>query len=495
MKKTTWKLLSACGAALLIAGCGGGGGGGGEVPTVRALKAGGNGNGNAWSYTPRARQSAVPAAEVVGPIAVGVIGGAARDYPQLATQADLAANGYVEEEYFFEGVASRYATPTLATGSVASTGYPYKSRMLVRRPKNGAKFNGTVVVEWVNVTSGYNLDALWQGSADFFMRHGYVYVGVSAQRNGVHLPTTGLISWSPGRYGTLDITAGGTVTDDSLSYDIFAQAARAIATPGAADPLKGLAGRRILLAAGVSQSEGRLVTYYNSIEPLHRLFDGYYMFLGLGGQLRTDIDVKMLKINTENDVLLLGEGGARQADSDRLRTWEIAGTSHVSYGSTLIRTPLLLRDGLPVSATSCNLTPFSRVSPGPVLNNGYPQLVDWIADGTAPAIATRIELVSAGRVSVAARDAYGNALGGIRLPDHDVATATNTGVNSGAGFCILYGSYLPFDAATLHALYPTHASYVDQVTQSARARQAEGLILAEDAKRIIQAADVSSIPD
>jgi hypothetical protein len=32
----------------------------------------------------------------------------------------------------------------------------------VRRPVDPKKFNGTVIVEWVNVTSGYNNDALWK---------------------------------------------------------------------------------------------------------------------------------------------------------------------------------------------------------------------------------------------------------------------------------------------------------------------------------------------
>ena len=80
-----------------------------------------------------------------------------------------------------------------------------------------------VLVEWVNVTSGYNLDVHWQASREYLTRHGYAYVGVSAQRVGVQQAPYGLTVWSPTRYGTLDVTAGGTITDDSLSYDIFSQ--------------------------------------------------------------------------------------------------------------------------------------------------------------------------------------------------------------------------------------------------------------------------------
>src|SRR5262249_47724822 len=109
----------------------------------------------------------VPNPTVTGPIPVNATpGDPSHDYPQLATQVDLASQGYVEEEYFFQGTATRYSTPPLATGGVVSSGHPYKTRMIVRRPTSAARFNGVVVVEWVNVTSGYNLDAMWQASQD-----------------------------------------------------------------------------------------------------------------------------------------------------------------------------------------------------------------------------------------------------------------------------------------------------------------------------------------
>ncbi|MFL6663335.1 MAG: alpha/beta hydrolase domain-containing protein [Rhizobacter sp.] len=462
---------------------------------------GGGGGDNPASYNPRFNASAVPAATVSGPIKVNVpLGDPSHDYPQLATQADLAANGYVEEEYFFEGTANRYDLPTdTSMGAVASSGHPYKSRMIVRRPTDGARFNGVVVVEWVNVTSGYNLDALWQSSSAHFMRSGYAYVGVSAQRVGIHQAGTGLKSWGPTRYAALDVTSGGTVNDDSLSYDVFAQAAKAIGAPKGVDPLGGLPGRRTLIASGVSQSEGRLVSYYNGIEPLHKLFDGYYLFLGLGGQLRTDLDVKVLKINTENDVLLLGEARARQNDSDRLRTWEVAGASHVSYPSTLVRAPILQRDALPPINPACDKPALSHVPVGNVLIPGYDHLVRWVQGGTPPPTSPRIELETVGTPApnatpaVARRDARGNALGGIRLAEIAVPTATNTGVNSGSGFCILYGTHEPFDAATVKSLYPTHAAYVAAVTAVTLGNLDAGFILRPEADATIAAAAASSV--
>src|SRR5262245_58773877 len=85
----------------------------------------------------------VPNPTVTGPIPVNAVpGDPSHDYPQLATQVDIASQGYVEEEYFFQGTATRYSTPALATGSVVSTGHPYKTRMIVRRPISAERFNG-----------------------------------------------------------------------------------------------------------------------------------------------------------------------------------------------------------------------------------------------------------------------------------------------------------------------------------------------------------------
>jgi hypothetical protein len=63
---------------------------------------------------------------------------------------------------------------------------------------------------------------------------------------------------------------------------------------------------------------------------------------------------------------------------------------------------------------------------------------------------------------VAAQDDHGNALGGIRLAPFAVPTATN-GFNDGPGFCRVYGSHEPFDAATIARLHPTRARYIAEV--------------------------------
>ncbi|SPE31875.1 exported hypothetical protein [Candidatus Sulfopaludibacter sp. SbA3] len=167
---------------------------------------------------------------VSGPIARKTAAGdPAHNYPFFSALEDLNRRGYVEQEYFYSGTANRYETPAGATGKVIDGNHKYKTRLLVRRPADAKKFNGTVIVEWNNVTSGHDLDIDWYQIHDYLMRSGYAWIGVSAQRVGV----AALKVWNKDRYGSLDVTADLTVMDDALSYDIFADVGRAAREPRA----------------------------------------------------------------------------------------------------------------------------------------------------------------------------------------------------------------------------------------------------------------------
>ena len=134
----------------------------------------------------------VPNPKVSGPIPARVQpGDKSHDYPWMATIHPISQAGYVEEEFFFEGTARSYNTAgdNAMDGKVVSEGHPYRTRMIVRRPKDMKKFNGVVLAEWQNVTAGYDLDAMWGGSYEHIMREGYVWVGISAQFVGVQART------------------------------------------------------------------------------------------------------------------------------------------------------------------------------------------------------------------------------------------------------------------------------------------------------------------
>lgn len=424
-----------------------------------------------------------PVPIVTGPIPGAPPGtGAGRDYPQFAAEPffDLAGRGYVEQEFFVQGEATRYELPALADAVVRSTGHPYKTRLLVRRPLDPTRFNGVVVVEWVNVTGGDNVDAHWVISREYLTREGYAWVGVSAQRVGVHGEPSGLIAWSPARYGTLDVTAGGTVTDDSLAYDIFSQAGRAVR--GRPELLGGLR-PEVLLGVGLSQSASRLVPYYNAIQPLHGVYDGFMPSVGDRGPFRTDVPAKVLRLDTETEVVL--NWVRRQPDSDTYRGWEIAGGSHIDYWFATFRQPYLAREGMPSSALECARTPFSRVDSKVVYNAGYQHLVEWVRGGAPPPVAPPIQTTP--------RDANGLARGGIRLAAVDAPTATNTGENAGAGVCYMLGSHEPFSAAQFAALYPTHDAYVQAVREVTARNVRDGFVLPADADEIVRAAVESRV--
>jgi hypothetical protein len=425
-----------------------------------------------------AATAAVPSPTVTGPVPAKAPGDASRDYPWMSTMHNLAAVGYVEEEYFIEGTASRYntAVPLGTNGSVVSSGHPYRTRILVRRPVSPLKFNGTVLAEWQNVTAGYDLDAMWGGSFEHMIRSGYAWVGISAQRVGVQGTPNGLVNWSATRYGSLDVTAGGTVVDDSLSYDIYAQALQALRQPTGVRPLGKLQAQRVF-AIGASQSAGRLAVFINALHPLiGDPVDAYLLYIG-GGRVRSDLTVPIFKLISETDVPV--QVASRQPDTPLFRFWEVAGTSHSGRRTVLNTRPLLARDGVAPTVGECARPPYTRVPVQYVTNAVYDHLVRWVRSGVQPPSAPPVTTDGA----VIQRDAYGNALGGIRLAEFAVPTALNSGANTGAAFCILYGSYVPFEQSLIDQLYPTQGSYLVPALRQAHDSVREGYILWQDALR------------
>jgi hypothetical protein len=108
-----------------------------------------------------------------------------------------------------------------------------------------------------------------------------------------------------------------------------------------------------------------------------------------------------------------------------------------------------------------------------------------------------------GRGRTIERDEFGNARGGLRLPELDVPVAmylpNNEVVESLPGllepfrpllnlFCVLTGSVFPFDAATLHALYPTRDDYVEAYEKRLDRLVHRRFLLPEDAETLRNAA-------
>ncbi|MBV9892331.1 MAG: hypothetical protein JO090_15765, partial [Rhizobacter sp.] len=123
---------------------------------------------------------------VTGPIpSTAIPGSAVHDYPFFATTHELASERYIEQEFFVQGTANRYGTSATANATIVSSGNPYRTRVVVRRPADPKDFNGVVLVEWTNVTNGFDAENVWFFGWEHFLRAGYAWVGVSAQHVGV----------------------------------------------------------------------------------------------------------------------------------------------------------------------------------------------------------------------------------------------------------------------------------------------------------------------
>ena len=89
---------------------------------------------------------------------------------------DVREYGYQEREYFFEGTAKAYGTKAAPAR--------YRSRMIVWRPADPARFNGTTVVEWAEV-SGFEVHPEINFQSPMLEHEGYAFVLASAQEGGV----------------------------------------------------------------------------------------------------------------------------------------------------------------------------------------------------------------------------------------------------------------------------------------------------------------------
>jgi alpha/beta hydrolase family protein len=423
----------------------------------------------------------------------------------LASSGESPAlpEGWVEDELRLSGSATTYTSeadlPTdghFALGTAFDE--PYATRVVVRRPPP-EDFNGTVLVEWLNVSGGFDASPDYTYLADEILRGGYAWVGVSAQYVGIEggpvavsTPVSaaagagkGLRAMDPERYDGLHHPG------DAFAYDIFTQAATAARS---GDLLGALKPERVL-AIGESQSAFALTTYADGVQPLTKAFDGFLIHsrggaaapLGvfgkgvdiastLGGSptlLRDDLDVPVLTLESETDVVgILDYLPARQPDTDTFRLWEVAGTAHA--------------DRYALGALSDQLGCPAPINDGPqhlVAKAALRALDAWVRDGTAPPEADRLAVEGAAY----ARDQDGIVRGGIRTPPVDVPLDVLSGdpTPDGPLQCLLFGSTTPLPAARVQQLYDDPSTYQQAFEKSADAAITAGFVLPEDREALL----------
>ncbi len=438
----------------------------------------------------------------------------------LGTTFPLSQVGYEQSEYFVSGTATSYVptSPLTTDGRWSVTPQstaPYETRVVVYRPTDPRKFNGTVIVEWLNVTGGLDDAPDWVLTHNELIRDGFAWVGVSAQAVGVDA----LISSDPARYGSL------AHPGDSYSYDMFSQAGQAV-WDHSAKLLGGLTPRHVI-ATGESQSADRLTTYIDALAPVANVYNGYLVHSRIGSpaplsqpplatvnvptsvQFRTDISTPVFEFETETDVAATTLYD-RQPNTNQFRLWEVAGGSHFDYYGLFIGPGdtgngqgailnLAAEQNPPTSVPELGTCtdPINTSGTHWILNAAIWWLDQWVVQGSAPPIPPLLRVsTTPGEPVVFVTDANGNVVGGVRSPQVDAPIATLSGVgNSGGlgGFCAIFGRTIPFSPSQLAGLYKNHGQFVSQWVHATQNDVKAGYLLPADAPELKVSAATSQI--
>lgn len=469
-----------------------------------------------------------------------------------ASPADLDAVGYVEEEFFLAGQASVYEWEG-TDGRVKVVAGPgkYTNRILVRRPKDPARFGGNIEVNLLNATTLVD-----RGSPLDFERmaaEGNVWIGITTKS----LTVATLKKFDPQRYAPLDwsnpapeaqrcqdpsiiplYTTGNvnlrmmplmmrdTTQEDGLVWDMIGQIALLLKSDGRDAVLPGFAKPRLFMT-GISQSALMINTWVAAFHDRYRTaggepaFNGYMPIVGANmlrlAQCSTDVlaedprnkapllDVPIVKIYSEAE-MNYGRYTRRPNEikgKAGVVTYEVAGAPHARGD---LPGKALKMVGVPsaedVAKSLAGLPDMPRPPlPAGLLPNDFPwasalrgalfNLEQWANKGIAPPQTQAIELDASRKV---VRDADGNARGGLRLPEIDVPTARYVGALSESGLTSIMGGKEPFGREKLKSLYGDHRKYVAKYDAATGAALKARLILSGDAADMRSAARAADVP-
>ena len=434
----------------------------------------------------------------------------------------------------------------------------YATRVVLIMPSEPSRGNGTLIVDVPNRGKAY-AEALYNSPRNEPFTSGTFEQGTGfLQDNGY---STAEVYWELGQGAELPSfvdTDGRTKYVEGVGFAIFRDAADFLArasadSAGTPNPLKGSVSR--VIASGKSQTGRFLKTFllhgFNTAGG-RRVFDGMHVFVSGAGLLpilqtatgpessansgpsfgnpefrgvhedpltigdivakveaRGEVPPKMILISSTSDYYSirasLGRTGA-SGTADRplpsnVRMYDIAGAAHAMVPR----------------ARKCPMPP-SRLDWAPISRAALARLDAWIAVNAEPPASQLFPLERAGNnpttlkapahlaqavIQVPRRDADGNAMGGVRLPDLVVPLGTHAGDNSTQAGCTTIGSWKPLaptktqrEAAgdarlSIAERYRNRDDYVNRIRVAANSLMQAGLLLPEDAAVIIQAAAAS----
>jgi hypothetical protein len=366
---------------------------------------------------------------------------------ELKPGDDLKHFNYVTKEYFVSGTAN---------------GQPFKTRIVVRKPADPARFSGLILAESMHPSGN---PWVFHFTHTYSMTEGHIGLEVLTSA------TEGFKEFNPERYKDLVVPQG-------QAGEILAQVGALVKSNRGDNPLAGLPVRKMILT-GSSASAGVMINYLPThmakrLPDMKPIYDGF-MPTSNGANLRM-IDVPMIQVPTMRETM---NGATTRLDGDtpgnQFRVYEFAGMAHIDS-----------RDAAAYYPDPCKL-PISRFPLGAYMPVALHHLWQWIDKGTVPPRADRIymDYNPDGDGSLMALDEFGNVRGGIRNPYVDVPTKKIGVPNSGAEppiknphpfiaargeaaqnqLCNLANYELPLTQAQLKKLYKDKKDYQKKVQE------------------------------
>jgi Alpha/beta hydrolase domain len=466
--------------------------------------------------------TAVPIPRVTGPIPV-----TADSYPLMAASklqdvVDLAARGYVEEEFFVSGTANVYDWASDGGLTVKTPNAPYTTRILVRRPSDPARFSGNVIVEMGNNARRYDWVFTWSLSYEHFMENGDAWVLLTY----VPAAVDSLKQFNAGRYAPLSFAnpvpavacapdRPASSSEEGLRWDMISQVGALLKSGAPSTPLAGFRVQRLY----ATSHGGELPTYISAVHPHAKLssgqsvYDGFvvHRYAGLARinqcaaapaandsrQITKNSGVPVIRIVSQTDVL--GTFQRRRPDSDErgdsYRLYEVAGAAHAD--AYFYRHIPSLKDQTAAGTQAFPAQwPFAEVCTPPiplaetpvmrnVVNAAFANLDRWVRDGTPAPRAERVAVKNGGTPQAAiVTDEFGNAVGGVRTPYLDVPTATYYATTPGPGTCGNLAHVNTFTWERLESVYGGYAKYATKFNQAVDALGRDRWLTASDARKI-----------